>query len=299
MFRLKTALKRSCSGWSCCFRYDWDDETRSRSVGLSNWCMSSKVYQAPKHRTVASDTTRKDFTTQKWSQQHLFLLLSRQSCHILAETRCSQQVRGMAGHRSAAPDDIECIAAKVVDFCCNFSALVASPAVSMQWNEWGAVCLNMASACTYSKAAQNKCHFCHTGWLSLCFHLLPQFHHPVLTLPPPGLPTSFLPRRSLSASQHIPRAGRGVWSEPTPLSLSPFSLPLSARVSSQLLVSSPLSHRNGLHYFASSPSSKMTFSDFTKARQFDSEKLLQSEKENEKKGGAWMTSRARRSWCQV
>ncbi len=103
------------------------------------------------------------------------------------------------------------------------------------------------------------------------------------SLPSYLLPPSFLPRRSLSASQHIPRAGRGVWSEPLQLSLSPFSLSVLFPFSRSLSVDSPLSHRNGLHYLPSSPSSKMTFSDFTKARQFNSVKSLQSEKENGKK----------------
>lgn len=123
---------------------------------------------------------------------------------------------------------------------------------------------------------------------SLRFHLLPQFYHPVPP-PPPSLP-AFPPPSSLGG-HFLPVStspGWGVWSEPLQLSLSPFSLSLSRSqsvfpFSCSLSVDSPLSHRSGLHYLPSSPSSKMTFSDFTKARHFDSVKSPQSRGEGEKK----------------
>lgn len=127
-----------------------------------------------------------------------------------------------------------------------------------------------------------------TGSLSLLPPPPSVFYPPVLTLLlPPSLPPSFLPRRSLSASQHIPEWG-GVF-DPSPI--NSLSLSLLSRSQSlfpfccSLAVDSPLSHRNSLHYLPSSPSSKMTFSDITEARQFNSVKLQQLEKKENVKGG--------------
>lgn len=110
-------------------------------------------------------------------------------------------------------------------------------------------------------------------------------HHSLFPQTPP---TTFLPQRSLSASQHITGAGEvgglGLWSWPLQLSLVPRSLSFPSVAQSAFLFScslpadSWLSHRNSLCYLSSSPSSKMTFSDFTKTRQFDSVKSLQLEK---------------------
>lgn len=115
---------------------------------------------------------------------------------------------------------------------------------------------------------------------SLGFTLLfwPSYFPPYL-LPPSLLPPSSLGSCFLPVSTSLGREGCLIPASSTfPLSFLSLSS-LSACVSFQqlaLVVDSPLSHRNGLHYLPSSPSSKMTFSDFTKARQFNSVKLLQS-----------------------
>lgn len=150
------------------------------------------------------------------------------------------------------------------------------------------VCVKTASTCTYNKPTENKCHFLsHRATLSVSTSSL---SFTILSPPPPPSLPAFPPPSSLGG-HFLPVStspGWGVWSEPLQLSLSPFSLSLSRSqsvfpFSCSLSVDSPLSHRSGLHYLPSSPSSKMTFSDFTKARHFDSVKSPQSRGEGEKK----------------
>ena len=139
------------------------------------------------------------------------------------------------------------------------------------------VWLNMTLACTCSKVTDNECHSnTHTLILTMCqppSSVLPSCFDP--PFPPPS---SFLPRQSLSASQHI--RGRVGLFDPKLFNSPPLSLSLAPvfPLSSSLSDDSPLSHRNGLHYLPSTPSSKMTFCDFTKARQFDSVKSPRSER---------------------
>lgn len=137
-----------------------------------------------------------------------------------------------------------------------------------------------------------------------CFHLLPLFffNHPVLTLP---IPPCLLPPLAVAFCQsaHPPSAVRGVWSKPLQVSLCPFlSYLLSACVSFQpaVLCRSSCSRTSSLHYLPSSPSSKMTFSDFAWACQFEVAAVGKGKWKRRKNNLVWgMTSQARRSWCQV
>lgn len=121
---------------------------------------------------------------------------------------------------------------------------------------------------TYSKATENKCHFLSHGLTGSLFppppSVLPScFDPPNPPLPPshPACPTSFLPRQSLSASQHIPPGGEGclIQASSNLPSLLSLSLALSlCFLSAGDSVDSPLSYTSGLHYLPSSASSKMT-----------------------------------------
>lgn len=134
----------------------------------------------------------------------------------------------------------------------------------------------------------NKCHFWpHRLTLYVSTSL------PVLTLPSFPLssdPTYHLPPSAVpfcQSAHHRSRRGGGVGfvilaSSTPPCSSLSLSFPSVAQsaflFSCSLPTDSWLSHRNSLCYLSSSPSSKMTFSDFTKTRQFDSVKSLQLEK---------------------
>lgn len=134
------------------------------------------------------------------------------------------------------------------------------------WNEWGAASLlffNQEQMSLFVTWADLLC----VSTSSLSFTIL---FWPSQFLPlPPSLSTSFLPWRLLSASQHIPPGGEGCLiraSSNLPLSfLSQPVLPFSGLLS----VDSLLSYTSSLHYLPSSPSSKMTFADFTQACQFE------------------------------
>lgn len=117
------------------------------------------------------------------------------------------------------------------------------------------------------------------------------------SLPPSSLGSGFLPvSTSLGEEECLIQAS--TVHPPSPPSLLSLSLFLS--------VDWPLANPNGLHYLPSSPSSKMTFPDFTKARQFNSAKPLQSRKGKTRQWNknlilchVRVTPRARRNWCQV
>lgn len=151
--------------------------------------------------------------------------------------------------------------------------------------------MSAASTCTYDKPTENKCHFLsHRATLSLSVSTSSlSFYHPVPTPPslPRSLPSHLLPPSAVAFCQSAhPPGGEfdpSLFNSPSllppSLSRSQSAFPFSCSLS----VDSPLSHRSGLHYLPSSPSSKMTFSDFTKARQFDSVKSPQSRGEREKR----------------
>lgn len=108
------------------------------------------------------------------------------------------------------------------------------------------------------------------GWLTLSPPLsdLPAYFWPS---PPPFLPSylSFLPRRWLSASQHIPPGWEGAFDPSSFKSpLSPASMLFSPAFPLQPSTLMTIRSRtSGLHCLPSSLSSKMTYSFFTPACQ--------------------------------
>ena len=123
--------------------------------------------------------------------------------------------------------------------------------------------------------------------VTFCFYLLPQFYPPVLTLPippffPPFLPPSSLGGRFLLVSTSPSREGCLIRAPSTLPPSLPFASLLSQPVFPFCCFTPCPFATLSLHYLPSSPSSKMTFSDFTKARQFNSAQLLQSGNEKRK-----------------
>lgn len=118
-----------------------------------------------------------------------------------------------------------------------------------------------------------------------CFDPPSSPFHPPFLLP---LPSYLLPPLAVAFCQSAhPPVGEGCLNSP---SLPSHSLSLSVSFQRFPLCPSPLSHRNSLHSFTSSPSSKMTFSDYTRALQFSSVKQAKANtKSSHVMYGSWMT----------
>ena len=214
--------------------------------------------------------------------------------------------------RHLFPDDNEGTVIKVVNFSALFSLCTSTPAASMQsceieMNEVLRLCENSFDLQTYGKQMSLFV----TQGDSLRYHLLPQFYHPVPSPPPlptslpPCLPTSFLPRRSLSASQHIPRAGSLIRASSTlPLSFLPLSLS-PARSLCFLSAARSLSIRHSRTEAVSITYRQVQvqrWHSLTLLRPVSSTQWSRRSREGKgrkKKCVWWVTSLARRRRCQV